>query len=55
MYEARAKDCLAEAQWNARAGHVVAAEIFQRGYEKDMHAARQTLAKALRNRPEVAA
>jgi hypothetical protein len=47
MYEARARDCLTESLWNARAGHARAAWIFRRDFEHDMAQARETLDGAL--------
>ena len=46
MFEARARDSLAEAQWNGRASYARAAWVFRLQFEDDMERAREILAEA---------
>jgi hypothetical protein len=46
MFEARARDCLAEARWNEQAGHAPAAAVFFASYEADMQHSREILEAA---------
>jgi hypothetical protein len=54
MYEARARDCLAQSTWHGEGQNPAAGEIFRSAYEIDMQKAKAVLAAAAKE-PEDAA